>query len=315
MNEYPWYVGTEPVVDICDIRTLITSLQARNNHLFMSSRFKAFVDKIITEFGYNPDSSFHNPIDDFILNHYGSLEVLPEIAFYEKLNNKPALIIEEDKLREHVDILLAANRYKYQTLINSMHFDYNPIWNVDSHEESTENRGGRNESDIHGAKNKSDQYGALTTTFDGGARSTIENQGGFTVTDNMNKNGHTTTESNYNTQMNNTGTDFLHDKHIVNDSSYENDHITTAKSNTTSSPTYQDKTTEGQHTDTHTEQSYTDQHTAASYQDKITVDRHGNIGTKTTQSMIEEERNVARFNLLREICKDIVKDITFGVYY
>lgn len=45
-----------------------------------------------------------------------------------------------------------------------------------------------------------------------------------------------------------------------------------------------------------------------------TLTRSGNIGVTTTQQMLESERELARFNIIDEFCKELNKQILLGVY-
>lgn len=41
---------------------------------------------------------------------------------------------------------------------------------------------------------------------------------------------------------------------------------------------------------------------------------HGNIGTMTTQSMIQQERDIAEFNIYDRICDDFMREFCLGIY-
>ena len=78
---------------------------------------------------------------------------------------------------------------------------------------------------------------------------------------------------------------------------------------------YQNTDVLGSRADSETVNPYNDTLNKNQYQDSIHIVRQGNIGTKTSQSMIKEEREIAKFNVIKIIAKDIVKEITFGIYY
>lgn len=76
----------------------------------------------------------------------------------------------------------------------------------------------------------------------------------------------------------------------------------------------QTETNSEEHTDTYNANSYTDRDTAATYTDTITEVKGGNQGTTTTQKMITEERDVALFNYIDVVYKDIINLITYPYY-
>lgn len=87
---------------------------------------------------------------------------------------------------------------------------------------------------------------------------------------------------------------------------------------------HMDSVAVGAHTDTHTEQSKVDSETLGQRQDtddnrhvnewERELNVHGNIGTVTTQDMIKQEREIAMFNLLKIVAKDVAKRIAVCIY-
>lgn len=76
---------------------------------------------------------------------------------------------------------------------------------------------------------------------------------------------------------------------------------------------YTDTESFTQRTDTKTYNNVKDQ-SAGTDTTNHSLTRSGNIGTTTTQQMIESEREVARFNIIDEFCKELNKQILLDVY-
>ena len=101
------------------------------------------------------------PFVQYIVANYGELEMNPLIIYKGKNNQVWA---DWAKFHRKMQSLLASKHYTYSTLLDSTEFDYNPIWNVDSHEVSTENRDKKQEDTIHGAKSNTKTMGTKVTT-------------------------------------------------------------------------------------------------------------------------------------------------------
>lgn len=67
-------------------------------------------------------------------------------------------------------------------------------------------------------------------------------------------------------------------------------------------------------TNTQTRDAHTDQHSDDTYTDTHTRIEKGNIGITTTQQMIQEERNIAEFNLIRYITEDFKNRFCIVIY-
>lgn len=160
-------------------------------------------------------------------------------------------------LLDFVEVAIAANAYKWKTLYGTLDLDYNPIWNYDGTNTTTEVRGARDESEIKGARDSSN---------------------------------------------------IIAQSHIVSENSqapYDSANLKNTSKN---------ETTGDAHTDRYTSEGYTDRHTAETYTDTITEIKHGNQGTTTTQAMIREERDIAYFDYINTVYKDIVDLITYPYY-
>ena len=69
---------------------------------------------------------------------------------------------------------------------------------------------------------------------------------------------------------------------------------------------------EGSDNTTYSSEKYKDERTQEN--DGYTFERHGNIGVTTTQQMLEQERNIRRFAILKEFCKELSSYVCLSVY-
>lgn len=88
------------------------------------------------------------------------------------------------------------------------------------------------------------------------------------------------------------------------------------RTDTTTSGVRSDSSTEGQRVDTTQNGARSDTNVSGEREDSTTFDNdaHGNVGTLTTQQMIEQERNIANVNLVKIVATDILKQIAILVY-
>lgn len=317
-----------------DLTTLFAPLR------LMINNFLGFEDST------NPDGirfTFY-PICEYLYLNYGNVELRPEYACY--IPNEGEYYTPDfgdDKFRpwynphlffSAIASILSSKKYKYTTLINSMQLDYNPIWNVDSHETSTESRGARVENNQHGAKTTTFNNAARSNSYTHGKEKETETMPTETVNASMGAVKETTgieggnkveTTTHFNSQMNDTNDWYNHDRdetvtqpYIEYKNTPSRTDITTRTitgNHITENDSYTDNESLGAHNDSENVGAHTDVLSKEAYKDEIEITRQGNIGTKTTQSMIQEEREVANFDLASIICKDIVKKICIAVYY
>lgn len=59
---------------------------------------------------------------------------------------------------------------------------------------------------------------------------------------------------------------------------------------------------------------YTDKEISASHTDSITRVRSGNIGVTKTQDMINDEREVAKFNFIDIVMRDVINAISYPFF-
>lgn len=191
-------------------------------------------------------------------------------------------LVTEDK--ETLDKLIIAckvrNAYKWRTLWETMNYEYDPVYNVEEHTTTTTEYGEHKTETDMGEKVKSTEYGQHETSVNLGKRTDRTSEDGYNYPyDNPDKQAHT-----------------AHNQ-IENGS----DAVT-------------DTTTSNSHTDTTTDNAAKDTVTSGAHKDVVTVDRAGNIGVKSAQALILEQRDVAVFDFLSMVMNDVVDAVTIPYY-
>jgi len=192
-----------------------------------------------------------------------------------KCGNLATMYTDADYLKTAIGVWCDAHQWEWTKLNATTQFVYNPIWNKDGTITETHVHGAQSESDTYGQDAQSTQYGATEKTRTNGAKSgTMENS----------------------VQGFNSGS-----------------YVPSDKTETTDAQSI-DTEADATHTDTTTRQARTDSHTAQSYTDTDTRVESGNIGITTTQQMIREEREVARFSIYEHIADDFKQNFCILVY-
>lgn len=174
------------------------------------------------------------------------------------------------------DMVYETHAYEYQKLYESTQFEYNPIENY----RSTEHEEIAND-------------GSDTTTDTANSYTDTENRGSTTTTDNW---GTQTTSGSSTNQ-----------RAPFESQSYQNYDKNGSNA------------TRESYNDTHTNNAVENRFTGGerknvselAYGHNITRDleRYGNIGVTTSQQMIQSERDLVRFNLVRIVANDIIQSI------
>lgn len=273
----------------------------------------------------------HTPVDYFLSEHYGDLEINPKYGY---ITSSDDIYLDSNEMTYVLDSIFAENLYKYQTLLNTLSLEYNPIWNVDSEETATESRDERNETNTEGPETKQTTLGSQENEYSYGSavekthtpEYTNTQVNGSVTTTNGIENGHIKVErtTNFNTQMNDTADWYNHDRSEKETQPYEEYSTKGSQSNsetigehtlTLTKVAHTDDETIGAKTDAESKSGRTDTVHKDAYEDETHIIRQGNIGTTTTQQMITEERELAKFSLLDVIAKDFVKALCISVYY
>lgn len=170
------------------------------------------------------------------------------------------------------------NQYKYLGLLDTMFKDYDPINNYDAYEKRDDTHG--DETFTH----TPEQAGSSSTTTKPAATTTTitPDAAGTEVEHYV-----TTYDSNSNTR--------LADR-------------TVQKGNTTT--TTVNISEDGSSNTSYSSEKYSDTRTQDS--DGYTLERHGTNGA--AQELIEQERNIRRFAILKEFCKELSSYVCLSVY-
>lgn len=187
-----------------------------------------------------------------------------------------------EQLLDYLNVYCDSMRYKWKGLIDSTKFDYDPIANVDGTETRT--------------RLASDNYkdGLVTTVLDGERNESSTQDTTQTIASRSNTHSdgtHVTTN----------------EQSVINSTSLKTD------SKSTDSHTVNATDSIGGGTDTSKidvgrkveDDSLTTVTNRESENFKEVFERHGNIGVTSTQNLIEQQRNVLDFNVLRTIAHDV----------
>lgn len=191
------------------------------------------------------------------------------------------------EMRELFDVTLMCNAWKYDRLWDIYTAEYNPIWNYEGTETRTLSRHEVGTMDQTDTKSGND-----STTFDGD--DTTVQSGSVTDTNSGSlQNSRTTYDDN---------------------TALDTDKTTDTRSTTTTYNNKTDKTeygkTERIDYDTTVE---VDNDTTRQVEEQETTTRGGNMGTTSTQSMMEQQIDIAgRLTLLQTIALDLAESVSYS---
>lgn len=228
------------------------------------------------------------------------------------------LILATDDINVVTDIIRATCvrlDYKWSTLWDTLHLDYDPIANVDAHETVTTeygehvtetNLGERTTTNNMGERNTTNEIGARVTTNDMGERNTTNTIGARS--ENTTEKGHTFP---YDTkQMTQTA-----QNEIENSSAKATDStVTGAAQDVSTVDSTKDISKSDAVEDKTVVSSVQDENISRTHTDTVTTIRKGNIGVTSTQSLIQQTRDVAVFDFYSSVLEDIIEAITIPVY-
>lgn len=210
-------------------------------------------------------------------------------------------------LRSAIRVWSITNQYKWKKLWESIHYDYNPIWNKDAYYTEEE----------HYTRDLNDAYDETTGSgTDGSYDDEERGTKGSTTTDSGSKNTQTSGTKN------STSVDSIssynvngfqeREKNTYNESSSGTENTTT--SNTTG---YSENTTDNQEGSYHEdfEGNKNSTNSATGTTDTLRTRReYGNIGVTTTQQMLEAERELATFNWYDVVCDSFIAEFCIDVF-
>lgn len=175
------------------------------------------------------------------------------------------------------------NQYKYLGLLDTMFKDYDPISNYDSSEERKDTHG---EETFTHAPDQNGKGSTKTTTKPTLTKTITKPDLDGLITEH------------YGTTYDNNNNGELIDRTVQKGGT------------TTTMEAIPDG--DGVSDTTYSSEKYTD--TRIRKADGYTFERHGNIGVTTTQQMLEQERIIRRFAILKEFCKELGNYVCLSVY-
>lgn len=273
---------------------------------FKATMYYNYTNMLPIEFwGYGTGEPNVSLLSNYIFKHYGNRPILPTYFddivtwdgdYYDMHHIK--ISVEND-----IQNAISDNIYKWSNLLKSCMLDFNPLWNVDGTETTTRTleqdgtikltkRGDDITSQkIIGTKTKT---GTEKTDITGSDISQLSGNDTDTTSN-------TTTES----------TSFYDATKTIHENG-KKDTMTYGKSETLTH-----NVSDGDNTTIDTDIVYNNDDTTTKDlvdTERILLERHGNIGVTTTTKLLTEFREYVKFNLLDVIAKDIVKNISEGVY-
>ena len=253
--------------------------------------------------------------DNKLTGKYNVVDIgVPQTEIYEmflNLNDEVAFAgkyYEEDSLKTAYQLhkfnmkirqIVSMNRYKYLNLIKSMGYDYNPIWNVDGTEKHSTLTADGNTT------NATTQTGSIINNSASNASgSGIETPGTITNKGSTYNSGQNLIPESETSQTQTSNSN----------SSQSSGTSTTSFDNYTSTITtsHEELGAEGSRFNADTAFGF-DSPNADNFFTETTV-RAGNIGITATQDLLEKEREIASFSIIKEFFNDITPYITLGVY-
>ena len=216
----------------------------------------------------------HTAIDFTIKNKYGHLKTLRKYDSVESAFND---------MQNVFDRMMAYNRYKYTTLSNTEHFEYEPLWNVDGTVE-TETERESTDTMVNGQIQTTVNNGQKVVSSTIGQRTNTDTIGASTL-NRVNAVSPFETESIANV---------AHDEQIETTAQKQDTHILSGATDSQTQNASTDTSTISSHTDTNSNE----------VTEKVKTVRYGNIGVTSTQNLIQQERDIAYFNVFEIVFND-----------
>lgn len=290
-----------------------------NNILATNLFFFSFSITKKKEDGTTTTSSYTIDIPDiYALMSYGNYKVndyiqevfeddtMPDAQKYGRL----ALILSQ--LEESL-------KYKWAALIDSLTLYYNPLWNVDGKEITTEDikKRTRDITDKFGNENQyttQTQYGKDTNTIKHGNNTTYTETMQYGLDETTHTTGtHTDVTTHKTNPFNDSNTLYSTGQDELAITTYDDKDSRAIHTDTATYNPHTDVTERDIHTDTVTYNPHADTHKIedAAHKDEITKERHGNIGVTKSTELLRDSRELA-VDYYPIIMKDILKYISCG---
>ena len=290
-----------------------------NNILATNLFFFAFSIVKKKEDGTTTTSSYTIDIPDiYALMSYGNY----------KVNDYIQEVFEDDTLTDAqkygrfaliLSQLEESLKYKWGALIDSLTLYYNPLWNVDGVEITTEDikKRQRDITDKFGnelAYTTQTQYGKDTNTIKHGNNQSYTEQMQYGLDETTHTTGtHTDVTTHKTNPFNDSDTLYETGQDELAITQYDDKDSRALHTDTATYNPHTDVTERDLHTDTVTYNPHADTHKIedAAHKDEITKERHGNIGVTKSTELLRDARELA-VDYYPIIMKDILKYISVG---
>lgn len=292
---------------------LENNILATNVFFFTFSVLKKKEDGSTTSTSYTIDIP-----DIYALMSYGNYKVndyIQEVFEDESLSDaqkygRLALILSQ--LEESL-------KYKWAALIDSLTLYYNPLWNVDAKEITTEDikKRQRDITDKYGNEvsyTTQTQYGQDTNTIKHGNNQSYTESMQYGLDETTHTTGtHTDVTTHKTNPFNDSDTLYETGQDELAITTYDDKDSRAIHTDTATYNPHTDVTERSMHTDTVTYNPHADTHKIedAAHKDEITKERHGNIGVTKSTELLRDSRELA-VDYYPIILKDILKYICVG---
>lgn len=294
-----------PLIDDCySVAQSITADWFKTCHLF---------DGTLTYTDSEGETQYHynlgftpSDINDAFHLYYGERKVGKALPPF-------GLLIEdrEDQIkwcaewvREHIDLFVKVNKDKYLKLVDTIGFKYDPISNYDMIEEREDTIGQETFTHTPTKHGVVDTIVSNSATIDNVDHSLIQDEPQNVFVQDWDDGGKDTTTNEVLVAPKTDHYSTTYDSTQARLESYEQGNLSKDKTENQIVPKASEQISIGE--------TYEDQRDKEN--DSYTLTRKGNIGVTTSQQMIESEREVARFNLLKEFFEELNHYITLGIW-
>lgn len=256
-------------------------------------------------------------IDNYFVNLFSGLSFVTIVNDDFDVDTMKTMLhsIAFSQFGEKSRAVMLANEYKYNELLKTLNYDYNPINNYDMDESGTDTStiGERHTTNTIGER--TDIIGERTDTI--GERTDVIGKGTTTTT--MVDDRETTTQNQnyvvgYNDQNKRLESETITKTAFDVQGTHGNDTTTTQEENERQNKQGSQTTTQGAQTNKFG--SSTSDSLTQSTIDTMshTFSRHGNIGVMSTQDLINQQRNIVDFNFMSIIYNDVMSALCLDLW-
>lgn len=292
---------------------LENNILATNLFFFTFSVAKKKEDGTTTTSNYTIDIP-----DIYALMSYGNYKIndyIQEVFEDETLTD----VQKYGRLRTILNDLMGSLQYKWAALIDSLTLYYNPLWNVDGVEITTEDikKRTRDITDKFGNEasyTTETEYGKDTNTIKHGNNESYSETMEYGLDETTHTTGtHTDVTTHKTNPFNDSNTLYSTGQDELAITQYDDKDSRALHKDTATYDPHTDVTERDLHTDTVTYNPHADTHKIedAAHKDEITKERHGNIGVTKSTELLRDSRELA-VDYYPIIMKDILKYISVG---